>query len=123
MRTILVIDSDQVFRDILVDILESEKYIVMSSQDGTIGLQQALALLPDLIICEVNLLGIDGYSILEELRNNSQTQHIPFIFLSILTSRFNQRKGIELGANRFLIKPISIETLLTAISDCLNKKN
>ena len=75
----------------------------------------------DLIICDIMLPDIDGYSVLKELRKREKTKFIPFIFLTAKASMSDLRSGMNLGADDYLIKPFRSEDLLAAITTRLEK--
>lgn len=122
MTTILVIEDDELIREILVQLLESHNFRMLMAEDGYLGVQVAIAELPDLILCDVQMPGIDGYEVLQILRQNLQTATIPFIFLTAQDGRADIRRGMELGADDYLIKPFTVEELLAAIASRLSKR-
>ncbi|MEI6112758.1 MAG: response regulator, partial [Cyanobium sp. ELA712] len=79
--------------------------------------------LPDLIICDILMRGMDGYEVLAELLKMKETRAIPFIFLTAKVEREDIRKGMELGADDYLFKPFKPEELLTAITTRLQKRS
>ncbi len=121
-KKILVIEDDARTRNMYLDSLNSEGFETISASNGTAGIQQALSHLPDLVICDVLMPDMDGYSVLKQLRQNSLTAVIPFIFLTGRGSKEDFRKGMESGADDYLVKPATAEQLLKAIATRLEKK-
>lgn len=122
MKRALVIEDDEDIRRNICDILEMEGYHSESAADGLLGLRQAQHLLPDLIICDIMMPGLDGYGVLAELRRDPMTAAIPFIFLSARSSRDDLRHGMELGANDYVTKPFTTRDLLAAIDARLTQQ-
>jgi two-component system sensor histidine kinase/response regulator len=88
-----------------------------------IGVQRAREFLPDLIICDIMMPEMDGFGVLEELRRDSMTATIPFIFLTARTDRMDMRQGMELGADDFLTKPFHAVELLATVRTRLRKRD
>jgi diguanylate cyclase len=116
MQTILVIENNAANRDTLLRILEFAGFRAVGAIDGSVGLQQAKALLPDLIICDVLMPGLNGYDVLKLLRQDLQTASIPFIFISAKAELTDIRYGLELGANAYVTKPYTLTELMEAVT-------
>lgn len=121
MKTILIIEDDIVLRETTAEILEFENYKVVTASNGKLGVEQAKIMLPDLILCDIMMPEMDGYDLLKNLSEDEQTKRIPFIFMSAKTEIKDVRKGMDLGADDYLTKPISEELLLSAIESRLAK--
>ncbi|VXD23195.1 hybrid sensor histidine kinase/response regulator [Planktothrix paucivesiculata] len=121
MKKILVIEDDLNVRSIILDILEAEEFLAISAEDGKIGVKLAKEILPDLIICDVMMPQLDGYQVLEEIRNYQATATIPFIFLTAKSTPDDLRQGMNLGADDYLTKPFSRQHLLAAIRSRIQK--
>jgi two-component system, sensor histidine kinase and response regulator len=121
MKQILIIDDDPAIRKILTIILTTEGFNVLEASDGEEGIDLAFSYLPDLIICDILMPKVDGYTVIEKLRNNPNTVIIPFIFLTAKTTDFNIRMGMNLGADDYLTKPFIRQDLLTVIKTRLDK--
>uniref|UniRef100_A0ACD5GQE6 Response regulator n=1 Tax=Desertifilum tharense IPPAS B-1220 TaxID=1781255 RepID=A0ACD5GQE6_9CYAN len=89
--------------------------------NGQEGLQKAQENLPDLIICDIMMPDLDGYTVLTELQKDPLTEMIPFIFLTAKTERDDQRLAMELGADDYITKPCTVTELLSAIAIRLKK--
>ena len=103
MKTILVIDDNETFRLILAEWLETEGFCPLVARNGFEGLQLARSYYPDLIFCDVNMPGINGIEVLKELRNDLNTLHIPFFFLTSDAS-LNPNLMQQLGATGIIEK-------------------
>ena len=119
---ILVIEDDLRTRNLYIDGLKSEGFEMISAKNGAAGIQQAFTHLPDLIICDILMPDMDGYTVLEKLRQNPLTAIIPFIFLTSMGSKKDIRKGMESGADDYITKPTTVEQLLKAIASRLERK-
>ncbi|MBD2436180.1 response regulator [Nostoc sp. FACHB-110] len=122
MTKILVIEDDISVRLNLVDLLYAENFNVITADNGYIGLQLAQTEIPDLIICDIMMPELDGYEVVKSLRQNPKTAIIPFIFLTAKSEKTDFRKGMELGADDYIVKPFSRTELLAAITCRLNKQ-
>lgn len=121
MQTILVIEDDAAVLDNVQDLLMAEEYVVIPARDGREGLKEARLRKPDLVICDIMMPDVDGYEVLRELRSRSDTQHIPFIFVTARAGRSDQRTGMDLGADDYLVKPFSSRELLSAVQSRLER--
>jgi DNA-binding response OmpR family regulator len=121
MNTILLIEDDTALRENTAEMLELSDYRVHTAPNGKKGIEMALSVLPDIIICDIMMPEVDGYGVLQELSGNAATKHIPFIFLSAKTEHKEIRKGMDLGADDYLTKPFEEEELLSAIESRLAK--
>ncbi len=118
---ILVIEDEADVRLNLNTILVEEGYIVITASDGITGLKKAQDEKPDLILCDIAMPGIDGYGVIDELSCNKLTQAIPFIFLTAKVEKEDIRKGMQLGADDYILKPFRIDDLLQAIKTRLKR--
>ncbi|BAY84132.1 AraC family two component transcriptional regulator [Calothrix parasitica NIES-267] len=121
-KKILVIEDDARTRNMYLDGLENEGFEMISAPNGNTGIQQAVSSLPDLVICDILMPDIDGFTVLNRLRQNPNTAIIPFIFLTGRGSQEDFRKGMESGADDYIAKPATVEQLLRAIAIRLEKK-
>lgn len=121
MKTILLIEDDSVLRETTAEILELENYKVVTAANGKRGAEQARILLPDLVICDIMMPEMDGYDVFKLLAEDEKTKRIPFIFMSAKTEIKDIRKGMDLGADDYLTKPVEEELLLSAIESRLAK--
>jgi CheY-like chemotaxis protein len=116
MKTILVIEDQAPLRSNIVGILEEEGYNAIGFERGFTGMMWALKHIPDLIICDIMMSDMNGYSVLNELRNYPATAKVPFIFLTAKADKSSIREGMELGADEYLTKPFRPPQLLKAIA-------
>lgn len=121
MKTILIIEDDTALRENTAELLELQKYKVLTAATGADGLRLAILNLPDLIICDIMMPRKDGYEVLDELTKNPATRQIPFIFLSAKTEHKEIRLGMDLGADDYITKPFLEEELISAVESRLAK--
>jgi diguanylate cyclase len=119
---VLVIEDEQALRENLVSLLNHAGFQAIGAADGADGVSQAKQLQPQLILCDVVMPALDGYGVLEELRQDPLTAAIPFIFLSGQADYAQVRKGMNLGADDYLTKPLSKMALVDAINSRLKKQ-
>ena len=123
MRKILIIDDDATFRENMAEILQLSNYITLIATDGKEGVEKALKEKPDLIICDVSMPNLDGFSVLHILSRHPETESIPFIFMTGKNDLTDIRKGMRLGADDYLVKPFDETDLLNSIEMRLSKVN
>jgi CheY-like chemotaxis protein/CRP-like cAMP-binding protein len=121
MKSILVIDDNPDIRDNTAEILELAGYKVFKAENGKKGVDVALKEKPDVIVCDIMMPELDGYGVLHLVRKNTDTQNIPFIFLTAKTDRSDFRKGMEMGADDYITKPFDDIELLNAVEIRLKK--
>ncbi len=114
---ILIIEDDPVFARILADMVHRKGYRVLAAADGESGLQLATHFRPTGILLDVMLPGMDGWTVIERLKENVGTRHIPVHFISAVDEA---SRGRELGAVGFLTKPVSREAIGTAFDRLLH---
>ncbi len=122
METILFIEDDKALRENFGKILKFNNYYPLLAETGMMGLEIIKKTHPDLIICDIMLPDIDGYQILKKLSKDKETQTIPFIYLTAKAEMGDMRKGMNLGADDYLTKPLKTTELLNAIRLRLDKK-
>ncbi|MEY3405785.1 MAG: response regulator transcription factor [Cyclobacteriaceae bacterium] len=121
MSTILVIEDDGRVQDSITDLLETKNYNVLKAQNGKDGIQMAIDHKPDLILCDIMMGSLNGFSVLHSIRELPEVQSTPFIFLSALAEQKYVKMGLEKGADKYLTKPFKSEELFLAIHELLTK--
>lgn len=122
IKKILVIEDEEFVRENILELLDTEGFEVIGAENGRIGLDLAKAMAPDLILCDVMMPDLDGYSVLTKLRQESAMASTPFIFLTAKAAKTDFRQGMELGADDYLTKPFTRAELLGAIASRLKKQ-
>ncbi|GAA4466445.1 response regulator [Nemorincola caseinilytica] len=121
MKKILVIEDNEAIRENVAEILELSGYSVLQAPNGKAGIEVAQKEIPDLIICDIMMPGVDGYGVLHILHKDEATQNIPFIFLTSKSERSDFRVAMEMGADDYITKPFAGNELLNAIESRLRK--
>lgn len=122
MNKILVIDDEEWLREMIRLALEQQGYEVHDACGSEPGVAKARELLPDLIICDVNMTKAgDGYVTLSKLREDTTTAAIPFILMTGLADSAGMRHGMELGADDYLPKPFKVDELYATVNARLRK--
>jgi PAS domain S-box-containing protein len=118
-RLILLIDDDPAVRDLLPRALERHDLHIETAADGASGLELARLLMPDLIILDILMPEVDGWTVLNELKASSETAAIPVILLTIAD---DAKRGVVLGAAETLNKPADLDRLERQIRLLLTKR-
>ena len=118
MIRILLIDDDSYITEPLARALREQGYTVGVANSGESGLQQALTQPPDLVILDVMMPGMDGWTVCRQLRERSV---VPILMLTALNEEIDRVLGLELGADDYLTKPFSTRELLARIKAMLRR--
>jgi diguanylate cyclase (GGDEF)-like protein len=117
--TVFIVDDDSSIRQIVSLILD-EICTVEQIETGAEALQKAAVMIPDLILLDVNMPGMDGYEVCKLLKVEPATEHIPVIFITALDTNESEELGLEIGAVDFIRKPISERIVQARVSHVLN---
>ena len=104
MSKILLIEDDKFLRELIIQKLGREGYEVAEAPEGEAGLAKMKTEKPDLVLLDLILPGIDGFEVLSRIKKDPAIQSTPVIILSNLGQRDDVQKGIDLGAEDYLIK-------------------
>ena len=104
-KSLLIIDDDPSLLIGLDGVLKREGYKVFTAKHGTMGLEIARDIIPDLIVCDLMMPPPNGFDVLTTLSQDPKTEHIPFIFLTARASETDKVKGLHLGADDYIVKP------------------
>jgi len=121
MNKVLVIEDQPQMRTNLTLMLQLNGYEVTAAENGRTGLDAVRSVKPDLILCDVMMPELDGYGVLEALRQDDETAGIPFIFLTAKGDKKEQRAGMRLGADDYLTKPVTESDLIDSVRVRLNR--
>lgn len=113
--TILAVDDNPANLEVLSDYLTEFGFTVLLKQDGGKALELLQRKLPDLILLDILMPGLDGFETCQRLKQNPKTQDIPVIFMSALTDTVDKIKGFELGAVDYITKPFQYEEVLARV--------
>lgn len=121
MKILIIEDEDTILQNV-IDLLQAEKFEAIGAEEGQLGIHLALNYKPDLILCDIMMPDIDGYTVLTELQKQPRLAHIPFIFMTAKVEREDLRLGMELGADDYITKPFTPVELLSAIRARMKKQ-
>lgn len=119
MKTVLIVDDTETNIDILIAILD-ETYEISVALDGESTLVYLEEDLPDCILLDVQMPGIDGFEVCKRIKSRERTKNIPVIFISATTDENKKEEGLTLGALSFISKPINPDEVLSAIKRALS---
>ncbi|AEJ01078.1 two component transcriptional regulator, LuxR family [Nitrosomonas sp. Is79A3] len=118
---ILVIEDEKALRENIAEIIAHYGFRVISTPTGEEGIRMALEFIPDIIICDIMLPGIDGFEVFTRVKQIPQLPATAFIFLTAKSTRSDTRIGMNMGADDFLTKPFTKEELINSIRARLEK--
>lgn len=121
MKLVLVVDDEKDILQLIKYNLEREGFKVETASDGNEALRKANEVKPDLILLDIMLPGKDGYEVMKSLNQNEKTAGIPVIFLTAKSAEFDEVLGLELGADDYIVKPISPRKLISRIRAVLRR--
>lgn len=116
MKTVLVVEDDFTIRRLVVCILQWQSFNVLEAEDGLEGWQLALQQKPDLILSDIEMPHLNGYEMLEKLKQDMDGAMIPVIFLSGQADVETRDQALQLGAADFLRKPFLPDEIVEAVS-------
>src|SRR6266850_3491720 len=112
---ILIIEDERALTDVLSYNLQREGYETVVAHDGQEGLRKAQMQLPDVILLDLMLPGLDGLEVCRELRAGERTRHVPILMLTAKAEETDQVVGFSMGADDYVTKPFSVKVLLQRI--------
>ncbi len=121
MQTILVIEDEEDIADLVAFNLKRNDYQVELAPDGLKGLAAARSLLPDLIVLDLMMPGMDGIALFKELKKEAATRDIPVIMLTARGQTEDRIRGLEVGADDYMTKPFSPKELMLRVKNLLKR--
>ena len=118
---ILIVEDNHDVRENLSELLTLSGYDTIVASNGKEGVEAAQAQMPDLILCDIMMPEMDGYTVLRILSKSEPTASIPFLFLTAKTELADVRRGMTLGADDYITKPFDDVELLDTIEFRLKK--
>ena len=112
---LLLVDDDPDQLRLLVEFLRGTSYRLSLAFNGSQGYDRALTLLPDLVVLDARMPGMDGFALCRRLKANSSTAHIPIIFLSSASDLEQKLQGFEGGAVDYIVKPYTAEEVVARV--------
>ncbi|MDJ0636676.1 MAG: response regulator transcription factor [Xenococcaceae cyanobacterium MO_188.B29] len=120
-KKLLLIDDDPNLILLVKDYLEFRGYQVMTAENGREALDILEQNIPDMIICDVMMPEMDGYSLVNHIREEPRTNRIPVLFLSAKGQSQDRVKGLNEGADVYMVKPFEPEELVAQVESSLNQ--
>ncbi|BAU40869.1 Alkaline phosphatase synthesis transcriptional regulatory protein PhoP [Leptolyngbya sp. O-77] len=120
-KRLLLIDDDPNLILLVKDYLEFRGYEVITSENGQEALEVLQRETPDMIICDVMMPQMDGYSLVEQVRKDPRTSWIPVLFLSAKGQSQDKIKGLNTGADVYMVKPFEPEELVAQVESSLKQ--
>lgn len=120
--TILLVDDQPQNLRLLSDLLEEQGYEVQQAINGTIALQAIARQQPDLVLLDITMPDVDGYSVCQQLKANRKTQDIPVIFVSALDEAWDKVKAFTVGGSDYISKPFKVVEVLARVENQLKIK-
>jgi signal transduction histidine kinase/DNA-binding response OmpR family regulator len=117
-KIMLIVDDNSDMRRFIKTIFEDE-YSILEAQDGNTGLDKASKFVPDIIISDVMMPGMNGLELCSKLKSNIQTNHIPILILTAKTGEENEIEGLKTGVDDYITKPFNSEILEMKVSGLL----
>ena len=117
---VLIVDDEHPIRDAFGDLLK-DAYIILKAIGGEEAIRLTYAEKPDLLLLDLRMPGIDGYQVIQRLKSDPTTSHIPIVVVTALTETHDKVKGLLYGADDYLIKPVDAEDLTEKVRQILRR--
>jgi len=121
VKRILVIDDEAKLRKQFAALLSLEGFTVIEARNGREGVELARKEKPDLVVCDITMPEMNGHRVLETLRSEALTAHLPFIFLTGWNEKEDLRTGMNLGADDYLVKPVNPAEFISSVQARLRR--
>ena len=122
MAKIVVIEDEKHEMENICFVLQQAGYETIVAGNGQIGLEKAGVHKPDLIICDLNMPGLTGYEVIEGIRKNPETSHIPVIILSVFPRPDDIDIEFRMKVQDYITKPFYFKEFLARVKNCLDDK-
>src|ERR1700722_17820667 len=122
-KRILIIEDNLLNLELATDLLEANGFVVSSAQTAEEGLRMARELLPDLVLMDFSLPGMDGLSATKNLKTDSATRHLAVVGLTANAMKGDEETALKAGCDGYLTKPIDTRTFIAAITKFIASAN
>ncbi len=119
MRKIMLVDDEEQLVSIMASVLQDEGFAVTKSFSAEEALKSFTAFSPDLVISDVRMDQMDGFTMFEKIKSIDNTRKVPFIFLTGLDDRLGQERAATLGASAYVNKPFDVEDFVVLVKKVL----
>ena len=120
-QSVLIVDDEPMARTLLRLMLVRAGFHVSEAEDGYDALEKVRKNQPDVVLLDVMMPGMDGFTVCEKLRNEAATAELPIIMLSGKAHQEAIQEGLQAGANRYLVKPTGLDELTRNINEVLGE--
>ncbi len=114
-KKVLIVDDSEFVRNYHSYILEQADFDVVTAVDGSDGLEKLYTQRFDLVLTDINMANMDGYEFIRRVRADGQYQSLPIVIVSTESESKDKTKGFEAGADLYIVKPCSPETMVETI--------
>lgn len=121
MKKVLIIEDEKDLAELLAFNIEKEGYAATCVHDGKLGLEQAIADIPDLILLDLMLPGLLGTEVCKALRKDQRTAHIPIIMITAKGDEIDRVVGFEVGADDYIVKPFSMREVALRVKAVMRR--
>ncbi len=118
---ILIVEDNEPIRENTTELLELNDYTVLTANNGEEGLDIAIQQTPDLILCDIQMPVMNGYHLLEHIRQLPHLNNSFFVFFTAFSEKKEIEMGLQMGANDYIVKPFSGDELLSKLKKLLGK--
>ena len=115
LRKILIVDDSSTNNLLFQHLLEDEGYTVLIADNGEDAIKMTDKDRPHLVLLDIMLPGVDGFQVLQELKENKKTKDIPVVMVTAKNDTWSMKKSMDLGAYDYVVKPIQIESFLEKV--------
>lgn len=115
MKKVFVVEDDKYFRENAKIALSRKGYEVYTYPTGEEAIEMVQSIHPDIILCDIMMPFRDGYWVLKQVRGNDEYASIPFVFMTAKVEQDDIKKGMDLGADDYLVKPFKLAQLIETI--------
>ena len=118
MKTVLIIEDSQEICENTTELLELAGFKVIAAVNGREGIEAAVKKSPDIILCDILMPEMNGYEVIKQLKENTSTAAIPFIYVTASGEKNEVKLAMEMGADGYVRKPFDVDELMAAINKC-----
>jgi CheY-like chemotaxis protein len=121
-RTVLVVEDNDMNMQLVEYLLEEGGYAIVKATSGeeALSITRSETLRPDLILMDIHLPGMDGLSVVREMKSDARTNRIPILALTAHAMRGDKDRFLEAGCDGYISKPIDVKTFLTSIEQFMH---
>jgi CheY-like chemotaxis protein len=120
-KKIMLVEDNQLNMLLASDFLKTKSFQVMEAENGEMALEKAAQKRPDLILLDIQMPGIDGFEVLNRLREDPELQTIPVIAMTALAMKGDEERCMQAGFNDYISKPVNLQEMLEKISRILKR--